>query len=132
MSSTLQFTRASRLIDVAWPYRVLVDREPVGRVRNGETVRFPIAAGPHEVQLRSLHVVNRHLGLASPALTVGAGEGQTLELVCASPSPLGALPLWLRCLFGDRTRWIDLEAGSRTAIAANDQRTDANVAVPAA
>jgi hypothetical protein len=132
MSSTIQLVRASRLIDMVWPYRVLVDGEPTGSVRNGETVSIPIAAGTHTVQLRSLHIVNRHLGLASTALPLDVRDGQTLELVCGSPSPMNALPLWLRCLFGGRTRWIELEAVSGRAITADDQRTEANVAVPTA
>lgn len=33
-------------------YRVLVDGQEVGRVRNGETARFPVAAGRRWVALR--------------------------------------------------------------------------------
>jgi hypothetical protein len=133
MSATLQIVRISRLTDAVWPYRVVVDGEPVGKVRNDETVRIPVAPGPHTLQLRSLHIIGRRLGLASPAVTFDLAAGETLEFVCKPPPAALALAHWIRSATGDRTGWITLTQAPRDLRTKPDhQGTEVNVAVPAA
>ncbi|HUB76160.1 MAG TPA: hypothetical protein VL977_03840 [Solirubrobacteraceae bacterium] len=108
MSATLVLSRASRLPDAIWPYRVEVDGEPAGTIRNGQTLRIAVAAGSHRLQIRSLHIVNRRLGLASPAVTFEFAGDATGAYEC-HPHALATAPLWwLRCVCGDRTGWITL------------------------
>ncbi len=107
--SALQVTLASRLTDLAWPYDVMLDGTSAGRIRNGQTIRIPATEGRHTLQIRSLHVVNRHLGLASPGITVEVNDDETASYTC-QPSPFTkALGRWAACLTGDRTNWITLE-----------------------
>jgi hypothetical protein len=109
MPATLQLTRPSRLTDLVWPYEILLDGTSTGKIRNGQTIEIPITAGQHTLQIRSLHIVNRRLRLASPTITVDINDEDTSSYVC-QPSPLPkALGRWAACLTGDRTQWITLE-----------------------
>lgn len=112
MSGTLQIVRRSQLTDLVWPYDVVLDGVSAGAIRNGQTVQIPVTPGAHTLQIRSLHVVNRHLGLASPSIAVEISDDQTAGYVC-QPSPFSkAFGRWAACLTGDRTQWITLEQRS--------------------
>lgn len=109
MSAELKLTRASRLVDLAWPYRIVLDGQDAVTIRNGATARLPLSPGTHTLQIRSLHIINRHIGLTSPTATFDVGEGETTEFACHPHSPTRALPQWLACLRGNRSDWIILE-----------------------
>jgi hypothetical protein len=112
MPAALQLARPSRLTDLVWPYEILVDGTSAGQIRNGQTIEIPITAGQHTLQIRSLHIVNRRLGLASPTITVDINDDETATYMC-QPGPFTkALGRWAACLTGDRTKWITLERPS--------------------
>jgi hypothetical protein len=109
MSPTLQLSRSWRLADAAWPYEIVLDGHPAGKITNHNSRSLEITPSTHTLQLRSLHVINRRLGLASPVLTFDAGDGDTATFV-GHPRPfVQALYWWIKCLAGARTRWIVLE-----------------------
>jgi hypothetical protein len=109
MSTELQLTRSSRLADAAWRYQIVLDGHNAGVIRNGATAQLPISAGEHTLQVRSLHIINRHLGLASPSATFAITEGKPAQFICHAPSFARALSQWITCLRGDRSQWIMLE-----------------------
>lgn len=82
VTAELQLTRPPRLADAVWPYEVVLDGENAGEIRNRASIGLPISPGTHTLQIRSLHVVNRHLGLASPAATFEVSDTETAEFVC--------------------------------------------------
>jgi hypothetical protein len=94
--------------DAARSYQLVLDGQPAGVIRNGATKQLEVAAGTHTLQLRSLHIINRHLGLASPTATLVVGEGDTLKYVCHPHPFLQIIAWWIRCLRSDRSRWIAL------------------------
>ena len=61
--------------DRARAYRVLIDGEEVGRVKQGERIEFAVRAGLHTVELRIDWC-------RSPVRTLSIGEGDTVRLVC--------------------------------------------------
>jgi hypothetical protein len=111
MSATLVISRPSRLADLVWPYELILDGQPAGQIRNGSSLRTPVAPGPHRLSIRSLHVVNRRLGLGSPTATFEITEGETVQFVCHPRPFVQGLFWWFACLFGERTRWILLTRG---------------------
>lgn len=109
MSAELRVTRSPRLADAAWSYQIALDGDDAGVIRNGATTRLTTSAGKHTIQIRSLHVINRHLGLASPTATFDLHDDESVEFVCHAHSFGRALSQWLGSLRGDRTHWIMLE-----------------------
>jgi hypothetical protein len=61
--------------DRARAYRVLIDGEEVGRVKQGQRLEFAVRAGLHTVELRIDWC-------RSPVRTLSIGEGETVRLVC--------------------------------------------------
>jgi hypothetical protein len=108
MSATLVISRPSRLADLVWPYELILDGQPAGQIRNRSSLRTPIAPGPHRLSMRSLHVVNRRLGLGSPTATFEITEGETVQFLCHPRPFVQGLFWWFACLFGERSRWIVL------------------------
>lgn len=45
-------SRASAYADRVRAYKVMLDGQHVGEIRNGETQRFPVAAGTHALHLK--------------------------------------------------------------------------------
>jgi hypothetical protein len=109
MSATLRLARPFRLADAVWPYQIVLDGHNVGEIRNRATIQLPTSAGTHTLQIRSLHVINRHLGLASPATTFEVRDNETADFVCHPRPFIQTLVVWITCLFGDRSQWITLE-----------------------
>ncbi|MGH2861915.1 MAG: hypothetical protein ACRDLT_10490 [Solirubrobacteraceae bacterium] len=109
MSAELQISRSSRLADAAWRYQIVLDGQDAGMIRNGETAQLSTSPGEHTLQVRSLHIINRHIGLASPPATFAVNDGKQAQFVCQAPSFAHALPQWITCLRGDRSQWIKLE-----------------------
>lgn len=87
----------------------MLDGHAAGKITNRASCNLEIATGTHMLQLRSLHVINRHLGLASPVVTFDAGDGDTAQFVCHSRPLVQLLFWWIACLVGERSRWIVLE-----------------------
>ncbi len=79
-------------------YRVMVDGQEIGRVKNGETATYDVTPGQHQVQL----------GIdwaRSPSLTVNVGPGEEIRLLAApKANPFTAL---YYITFG-RNQYIDL------------------------
>lgn len=109
MSTQVQLTRSSRLADAAWRYQIVLDGQNAGVIRNGATAQLSTPPGEHTLQIRSLHIVNRHIGLASPPATFNLDDGKHAQFLCHAPSFAQALPQWITCLRGDRSQWIKLE-----------------------
>jgi hypothetical protein len=109
MAATLQIARPSRLTDLIWPYEVVLDGTTASEISNGKSIQIPVTSGSHSLQIRSLHIVNRHLGLASPSIAFEINDDQTASYMC-QPSPFTkALARWAACLTGDRAQWITLK-----------------------
>jgi hypothetical protein len=109
MTATLQLSRPFRLADLVWPYEIELDGQPAGEITNRKRTRLEVAPGSHVLQVRSLHVVNRWLGLSSPSVTFDVRDGERADFVCHVRPFVQAVARWIVCLVGDRTRWISLE-----------------------
>jgi hypothetical protein len=82
-------------------YKVLIDGNTVGKVRNGETADFAVASGRHTVRLKIAWS-------GSPERVVEVRpEDQTVLVASARPALL-AMPDLLISLFW-RNRWVALE-----------------------
>jgi hypothetical protein len=109
MSATLHISRPSNLVDLVWPYAIVVDGETVGRVSNDAETSLQVAPGTHSLQIRSRHIVLGRLGFSSPALSFEVGEGETVSFRC-HPRKLQEVPYRLFAgLSGKPTTWIELE-----------------------
>jgi hypothetical protein len=108
MSATVQLSRPFRLTDAAWPYQIVVDGQAAGNITNRRQTKLQIAAGTHTLQIRSLHILLGHLGLASPTVAFDVSDGGTADYVCHG-RPFVQSIFWLvGCLVGARGRWIIL------------------------
>ena len=109
MSATLQLTRPSSLVDLVWPYAIVLDGETVGRLSNGAQTSLELAPGAHTLQIRSRHIVLGLLGFSSPVLSFEATEEETASFRC-HPRSLREVPYRLMAgLTGKRNTWIVLE-----------------------
>ena len=61
MTATLRLVRPA---DAVWSYQIVLDGNSAGQIRNGPNIQIATSAGTHTLQIRSLHTINRHLGLA--------------------------------------------------------------------
>ena|ERR1700755_2176777 len=97
-AASIEIHRASnRWTDRRRAYRVLVDGRDLGAVRRGETARFELPAGAHEVFLKIDWC-------RSQKLAVDLEPGRSLRLECSARNPFAAL-YWIS--FG-RNRYIQL------------------------
>jgi hypothetical protein len=108
MSATLELSRPSRLVDLVWSYQILLDGQPAGEIRNAATTKVEVAAGSHTLQVRSLHVISRLFGLASPTATLVVTDGETITYACVARPFLQSIVWWFKCVVGDRSGWITL------------------------
>ena len=115
-AAQLRLTRPLRLADLVWPYQILVDGENAGEIKTRMSLDLPISAGTHTLQLRSLHAVNRRLGLTSRNVSFDAPNDQTAEFVCHARAFATSLFWWIACLLGDRDRWIVLEPETKQRV----------------
>lgn len=125
MTATLRLARPFRLADAVWPYQIVLDGRIAGEIRNRATIELPAPAGTHTLQVRSLHVINRRLGLASAATTFEVRDNETADFICHPRPFLHALFAWIACLFGDRSQWITLARSSHA-----HKRSDPNTSAP--
>jgi hypothetical protein len=61
-------------------YAVVMDGEPVGKIRSGQRLQLPVTPGSHEIFLKIDWC-------RSPALHVDAQPGEVIELSCESAGP---------------------------------------------
>jgi hypothetical protein len=109
MSANLKVSRPSSLVDLVWPYAVVLDGKTVGRLPNDGETSLEVAAGVHTLQMRSLHIVLGRLGFSSPVLSFETTDGGTASF-CCRPGTLREVPHRLKNgLAGNRTTWIGLE-----------------------
>jgi hypothetical protein len=109
MSATLRLSRPSSIVDLVWPYAIIVGAETVGRVSNDAETSLEVAAGSHTLQIRSRHIVLGLLGFSSPVLSFEVSDGKTVSFSC-HPRHLREVPYRLMAgLAGKRTTWIALE-----------------------
>ena len=73
--STIELQRGSAYTDRVRAYKVLVDGQEVGTIKNGKTETFNVAPGRHDVMLKIDWAT-------SPTLTVDAPPGGTVRLTC--------------------------------------------------
>jgi hypothetical protein len=84
----IEIRREHRLwLDRLRAYRVLIDGEEVGAVRDGGTCRVPVSPGLHGVELRVDWA-------RSEPTVVEVPRGQVVTLECRGPSQFTA-PYWL-------------------------------------
>lgn len=108
MAAALQLARPSRLADAAWSYQIVIDGQPGGKIRNRGWKKIAMAPGEHTLQIRSLHIINRHLRFASQIVTFQISDGEELKFTC-HPHPFPqALAQWVSCTRGTPNRWIEL------------------------
>ena len=101
MSAILKVTRPSSLVDLVWPYAIVLDGETVGRLSNGTETSLAVAPGAHTLQIRSRHIVLGRRGSAGPPLPFEASEGETASFRC-QPRTLRDVP------YRPKT-WLELE-----------------------
>lgn len=90
--------------DRARAYRVLIDGEAVGRIRQRQRVKFAVQAGSHAVELRLAWC-------RSSVQTVSIGDADTAKLVC---HPAGSSWTGLWDIIFRRAQYIALRAADTT------------------
>jgi hypothetical protein len=104
MSATLELSRPFRIVDWAFPFRVVLDGRTVAKIRNRRSAQIELDAGTHTLKL------DYYLGLTSPTVTFDVGEHETARFV-ASPRPAATGLFWLiGSLLFQHDAWIVLEA----------------------
>jgi hypothetical protein len=103
MSATLQLSRPFRIVDWAFPFKIVLDGRTVGEIRNRESTEVPVESGTHTLKL------DYYVGLRSPTVTFDVGDGETAHFVCrARPAATGLFWLIGSLLF-QHDAWIVLE-----------------------
>lgn len=114
MNGTLQLSRTSRLADAAWPYSIVLDGQPVGKIANRDSTNIQLTSGTHTLQILSLHKILSRLRLSSPPVTLDVRENETADFICHS-RPFSQIIYWLiAALRGQPSRWIVLERTNGT------------------
>lgn len=75
-NATIQLTREQAgWVDRARKYKVLIDGNEVGTIRDGQTCKFDVVAGEHRLGLRIDWA-------RSPEIMVAVGDGQVASFWC--------------------------------------------------
>src|SRR5579883_1440742 len=77
MAAQISIARDSGYADRLRNYAVVVDGKKIGKIGNGETKSFPIAAGEHMLKLKIAWC-------GSNTVRFDAAESQTVKFLCAS------------------------------------------------
>jgi hypothetical protein len=72
---TVEIQRQRRYTGFAQTYKVLVDGQEIGTIKNGTTTSFDVAPGHHEIQLK-IEITQ------SPPLEIDVPAGGTVPLTC--------------------------------------------------
>jgi hypothetical protein len=103
MSATLHLSRPFRIVDWAFPFKIVLDGRTVGTIRNRKSTEIQLDAGTHTLTL------DYYVGLKSPTVTFEVGEHETAQFVCrARPAATGLFWLIGSLLF-QHDAWIVLE-----------------------
>ena len=103
MSATLQLSRPFPIVDWAFPFKIVLDKRTVGKIRNHKSSEIQLEAGTHTLKL------DYYAGLKSPTETFDVGEHGTAHFVCrAWPAAPGLFWLIGSLLF-QQDAWIVLE-----------------------
>lgn len=73
-NARIELTRTKKYSYSVRAFKVLVDGQPVGRIKNGATERFEVEAGEHEITVK--------IDFARAGLPVRVEPGQTVRLSC--------------------------------------------------
>lgn len=104
MSSTLQLSRPFRIVDWAFPFKIVLDGRAVSEIRNRESTEIQVEPGTHTLKL------DYYVGLKSPTVTFDVGDDETAHFVCrARPAATGLFWLIGSLLF-QHDAWIVLES----------------------
>jgi hypothetical protein len=79
-SATLRVTRINQWISRFRRFRILLNGDVIGQVRNASVAEFEIAPGQHDLQVKIDWV-------ASDPVTFVAEPGQIIEFECGHPAP---------------------------------------------
>jgi hypothetical protein len=91
--------------DRARSYVIMVDSNPVGKIKHGQRVVLPVPHGKHELFLKISWC-------ASPSITFDAQPGSVIEFFCEPGGPASA---GLQNVVGDTGQYITLtRVDSRT------------------
>ena len=99
--SQIRLTRPRAWCDKLRAYRILVDGEKVGEIREGAYFAIPVSAGLHTIQLRIDWC-------SSPKIQVSVAPGQTGVVSCG-PRYKPPLALLAVLIFPGRYLWASLE-----------------------
>lgn len=103
MNATLQLLRPFRIVDWAFPFRIVLDGRTVGKIRNSKSTEIQVEAGTHTLKL------DYYVGLKSPTVTFDVGDNETAHFLChARPAATGLFWLIGSLLF-QHDAWIVLE-----------------------
>jgi hypothetical protein len=91
--------------DRARSYVILVDGEPVAKIKHGQRVELPVAGGPHELFLKISWCQSR-------SFTFDARPAEVVEFFCEPGGPASA---GLRDVLGGPDRYIRLTLVGRSA-----------------
>lgn len=103
MSATLQISRPFRVVNWAFPFKIVLDGRTVGEIKNRASTQIRIEAGTHTLQ------VLYYLGLKSRPVTIQVGDGEVAAFVCHSRPALTALPWLIGSLLFQHDAWVVLE-----------------------
>ena len=95
---SITVTRAASYGDKLRNYTVVIDGEVAGHIGNGESIRFPVSVGDHELFLRIAWC-------RSQALLIHVRPEAEVRLVCEPAANAATVLYWMT--FGYR-RYIDL------------------------
>jgi hypothetical protein len=104
MSATLQLSRPFRIVDWAFPFKIVLDGRAVGAIRNRESTEIELDAGTHTLKL------DYYVGLKSPTATFDVGEHETARFVCRARPAASGIFWRVGSLLFQHDAWIVLEA----------------------
>ena len=96
--ATLVLSRTKAYVDKVRAYRILLDGQEIGRIKEGTEEKLMIPSGSHELQLK----IDWSM---SPPAHFDAAEGETVTFTC-KPRPNALTALWYAT--AARKKYIDL------------------------
>jgi hypothetical protein len=103
MSATLRLSRPFRVVDWAFPFRIVLDGRTVGNLKNGKNTEIQVEAGSHTLKF------DYYLGLRSPIVTFDVADDETADFVCHARPALTGFFWLIGSLLFQRDAWIVLE-----------------------
>lgn len=100
VDATIHFRRPKAYVDTGAGYRVVIDGERRGVIRNGKELTLPVDPGRHQLQLR-------YYWCSSPVLEIDTRADETVELDCRPIDSGNPLAIFFRMFFA-RKHYMDL------------------------